>query len=52
MFPDPEKTRIAILPFKNISQSSSDDYLADGMTEEIISALKFSGAPGYCSLVG
>jgi adenylate cyclase len=31
--------RIAILPFANISQDGSDEYFADGMTEELISRL-------------
>jgi serine/threonine protein kinase/TolB-like protein/Flp pilus assembly protein TadD len=36
--------RIAVLPLVNISQSSEDDYFADGMTEELISQLaKISG---------
>lgn len=38
------QTRIAVLPFANISQKSEDDYFADGITEEIISNLaKISG---------
>lgn len=38
------QTRIAVLPFANISQKSDDDYFADGITEEIISNLaKISG---------
>ncbi len=36
--------RIAVLPFTNISPDSKDDYFADGMTEELISAL--SKVPG------
>lgn len=35
----PEKSRIAVLPFANISQNSSDEYFADGMTEELIATL-------------
>jgi serine/threonine protein kinase/TolB-like protein/Flp pilus assembly protein TadD len=36
--------RIAVLPLVNLSQSSADDYFADGMTEELISQLaKISG---------
>ena len=31
--------RVAILPLANISQSSEDEYFADGMTEELISTL-------------
>ncbi len=40
----PDKTRIAILPFANISPDPSDEYFADGMTEELISTMsKISG---------
>ena len=35
----PEKHRIAVLPVENISRDPSDDYFADGMTEELISTL-------------
>jgi adenylate cyclase len=36
--------RIAVLPLINIAQKSTDDYFADGMTEELISQLaKISG---------
>jgi adenylate cyclase len=31
--------RIAILPFSNLSPNPNDEYFADGMTEEIISAV-------------
>jgi TolB-like protein/class 3 adenylate cyclase/Flp pilus assembly protein TadD len=38
------QTRIAVLPFVNISKESEDDYFTDGITEEIISNLaKISG---------
>ncbi len=30
---------IAVLPFANMSESADDEYLSDGMTEEIINAL-------------
>src|SRR4029078_1860675 len=30
---------IAVLPFRNINNDSAADYFADGMTEELISAL-------------
>ncbi|MDG6933393.1 MAG: tetratricopeptide repeat protein [Nitrososphaerota archaeon] len=33
------KGRIAVLPLLNISGSKSDDFLADGLTEELISCL-------------
>ncbi len=31
--------RVAVLPFKNFSGQAGDEYLADGITEDIISAL-------------
>jgi adenylate cyclase len=31
--------RVAVLPFSNISRDPSDDYFADGLTEELISKL-------------
>jgi adenylate cyclase len=33
------RRRLAVLPLTNMSPDQSDEYLADGMTEEIISAL-------------
>jgi adenylate cyclase len=33
------RTRIAILPFSNISPDQSDEYFADGMTEELINTI-------------
>jgi len=33
------KNRVAVLPFANISADPKDEYFADGMTEEMISAL-------------
>lgn len=33
------KDRIAILPFANISRDLSDEYFADGLTEELISSI-------------
>lgn len=36
---DPEKPSIAVLPFTNMSGDPEQDYFADGMAEEIITAL-------------
>ena len=33
------KTRVAILPFSNISPDRNDEYFADGMTEELINTI-------------
>jgi adenylate cyclase len=33
------KSRLAVLPFANISNEAKDEYFADGMTEELISSL-------------
>jgi adenylate cyclase len=38
-FPLPEKPSIAVLPFDNFSGDTEQEYLADGMTENIITAL-------------
>jgi adenylate cyclase len=34
-----DRSRIAVLPFASISPSASDEYFADGMTEELIATL-------------
>jgi adenylate cyclase len=38
-FPLPDKPSIAVLPFVNMSEDSKQEFFADGMTEEIITAL-------------
>jgi len=43
-YPLPEKPSIAVLPFTNMSDDPSQDYFADGMTEDLITDLsKISG---------
>jgi len=37
--PEREKRRIAVLPLTNLSSDRADEYLADGMTEELITSL-------------
>jgi TolB-like protein/Tfp pilus assembly protein PilF len=40
----PDRKRIAVLPFVNISPHPADDYFADGITEELIATMsKISG---------
>jgi adenylate cyclase len=38
-FPLPEKPSIAVLPFDNLSDEKAQEYIADGLTENIIAAL-------------
>ena len=38
-FTSPDRTRVAVLPLTNLSSNPEDGYFADGMTEEIITAL-------------
>ena len=46
VFPEQEmpKERVAVLPLSNFSPNPQDEYLADGMTEELITAI--SGVQG------
>lgn len=40
-FPLPEKPSIAVLPFDNMSGDPTQDYLGDGISENIITALSY-----------
>jgi adenylate cyclase len=40
-FPLPEKPSIAVLPFDNLSGDPDQEFIADGMTENIITALSY-----------
>jgi TolB-like protein/DNA-binding winged helix-turn-helix (wHTH) protein/Tfp pilus assembly protein PilF len=37
--PGPEKIMLAVLPFQNLTSDPKEEYLADGLTEELISQL-------------
>ncbi len=39
VFPLPEKPSIAVLPFDNLSGDAGQDHIADGLTEDVITAL-------------
>jgi adenylate cyclase len=39
--PQPDRPSIAVMPLTNISGDPKEDYFADGLTEEIITALSF-----------
>ena len=41
-FPLPDKPSIAVLPFDNLSKDQSDGYIADGLSENIISSLSMN----------
>ena len=36
---DPEGPSIAVLPFQNLSSDATQEYFADGMTDELITNL-------------
>jgi len=38
-----DRRRIAVLPLQNYSPNAEDDYIADGMTEELISSIAKAG---------
>ena len=44
--PHPDKPSIAVLPFQNMSGNPEQEYFADGMVEEIITALEHAMAEG------
>jgi hypothetical protein len=43
--PLPDKPSIAVLPFQNMSGDPEQEYFADGMVEDIITALSRSKSP-------
>jgi len=42
--PPPNRTRVAVLPFVNLSSDSENEYFSDGLTDEIINRL--AAVPG------
>jgi adenylate cyclase len=44
--PEPGTSRIAVLPFANLSQDPNDEYFADGLTEEMITELSMLSGLG------
>jgi TolB-like protein len=38
-FPLPDRPSVAVLPFTNLSSDPEQEYFADGMAEDIITAL-------------
>jgi class 3 adenylate cyclase len=49
--PLPEKPSIAVLPFANMSGDPEQEYFADGMVEEIITALSRKGCDSAISIL-
>jgi adenylate cyclase len=43
-YPLPDKPSIAVLPFDNMSGNPEDEYIADGITEDIITAISMIDA--------
>ena len=43
--PAPDKIMLAVLPFENIGGDPAKDYLADGLTEEVILQLGRLSSP-------
>jgi hypothetical protein len=40
----PDKPSVAILPFANLSSDPEQEYFADGIVDDIITAVSFQGA--------